>query len=172
MRTAGYSYNANPVKDVYWSQTNAGPCFLCKKTTMLDIHFEEELWLDKLSYPQGEDQVMYYKMYKKGYKQLTIYGSGILHMDAGGNRSIEKEKMLVYSDFRFKTIFWHRFLLKPDKSCGARLLDVISIVYALGFSLLMSLIKFRFDIFFVKCSGIKDGIIFLRGEEYKSLPRI
>ena len=172
MRTAGYSYNANPVKDVYWSQTNAGPCFLCKKTTMLDKHFEEELWLDKLSYPQGEDQVMYYKMYKKGYKQLTIYGSGILHMDAGGNRSIEKEKMLVYSDFRFKTIFWHRFLLKPDKSCGARLLDVISIVYALGFSLLMSLIKFRFDIFFVKCSGIKDGIIFLRGEEYKSLPRI
>ena len=39
MRTAGYSYNAHPVKDAYWSQTNAGACFLCRKTDFLSIHF-------------------------------------------------------------------------------------------------------------------------------------
>lgn len=31
MHNSGYSYNANPKSGVYLSQTNAGPCFFCKK---------------------------------------------------------------------------------------------------------------------------------------------
>ena len=31
MRNAGYSYNSNPHKNIYLSQTNAGPCFFMKK---------------------------------------------------------------------------------------------------------------------------------------------
>lgn len=172
MRTAGYSYNAEPVKEVYWSQTNAGPCFLCKKSTMLDIHFEEELWLDKLKYAQGDDQAMFYKMYKKGYKQLTSYNSGIVHLDAGGNRNPEKEKMLIYSDFRFKTVFWHRFIYTPETNVFHKALDCIAISYAFLFALLISIIRLRFDILVIKFSAMKDGIDFIKSKEYKSLPKI
>lgn len=172
MRTAGYSYNSNPNKGVYWSQTNAGPCFLCKKSTMLAIHFEEELWLDKLKYAQGDDQAMFYKMYKKGYKQLTSYNSGIVHLDAGGNRNPEKEKMLIYSDFRFKTVFWHRFIYTPETNVFHKALDCIAISYAFLFALLISIIRLRFDILVIKFSAMKDGIDFIKSKEYKSLPKI
>lgn len=172
MRTAGYSYNVNPIKPVYWSQTNAGPCFLCKKSTMLDIHFEEELWLDRLKYAQGDDQAMFYKMYKKGYKQLTSYNSGIVHLDAGGNRNPEKEKMLIYSDFRFKTIFWHRFIFMPETSLIPKIIDSLAIGYAFGFALLISALRLRFDIFNIKFSAMKDGVRFLQSDEYKNLPKI
>lgn len=172
MRTAGYSYNVKPIKDVYWSQTNAGPCFLCKKSTMLDIHFEEELWLDRLKYAQGDDQAMFYKMHLNGYKQLTSYNSGIVHLDAGGNRNPEKEKMLIYSDFRFKTIFWHRFIYLPESRCFNKLLDCIAIGYAFVFTLLISVFRLRFDILSIKFSAMKDGMRFIHSDEYKNLPKI
>mgnify|MGYP000507707975 FL=1 len=114
MRNSGYSYNASPIKEIYKSQTNAGACFLCSKENFLKIHFEEELWLDKVDYPMGEDQVMYYKMYLMGLKILTWYKHGFVHLDGGENMHPEKKKKVIYADFRFKTIFWHRFIYLPD----------------------------------------------------------
>lgn len=172
MRTAGYSYNAHPVKDAYWSQTNAGPCFLCSKKSFLSIRFEEELWLDRQKYPIGEDQVMYYKMYKSNLKQLTAFTTGIVHLDAGTNRKPEKEKSLIYADFIYKTIFWHRFIYLPEKSVMMRLVDILCIGYAFTFALVISLIKGRFDIFRIKLDAMKEGRKFLKSEEYRKLPLI
>ena len=172
MRNAGYSYNANPVKSVYWSQTNAGPCFLCSKKIFLDIHFEDELWLDKLGYPLGEDQIMFYKMYKKGLKILTSYDSGIEHLDAGSTISKDKEKTLIYADFRFKSIFWHRFIFLPEKSILLKMWDIFCIGYAFFFTLFISLVKWEFDILQLKWDAMRSGWAFTRSKEYKSLPRI
>ena len=173
MRNAGYSYNANPIKNVYFSQTNAGPCFFCTKKDFLDIHFEEELWMDRLGYALGEDQVMFYKMYKKGMKVLTSYNSGIEHLDAGTTiKSKDKEKTLIYADFRFKTIFWHRFIFLPETALILKLWDVLCLGYAFTFTLLISILKGDFDILKLKWSAIKNGISFLKSTEYKSLSRI
>ena len=173
MRNSGYSYNNHPNPGVYWSQTNAGPCFFCSKADFLKIHFEEELWMDNLKYAQGDDQVMFYKMYLSGLKQLTWFGSGIKHLDAGSSMMSEKkEKMLIYSDFFFKTIFWHRFIYQPDKNILSRLWSTICIGYALGFTLLISLLKLNRLIFSLKYHAIKEAIGFIRSEEYKNLPLI
>ena len=173
MRNAGYSYNANPIKNVYFSQTNAGPCFFCTKKDFLDIHFEEELWMDRLGYALGDDQVMFYKMYKKGMKVLTSYNSGIEHLDAGTTiKSKDKEKTLIYADFRFKTIFWHRFIFLPETALILKLWDVLCLGYAFTFTLLISILKGDFDILKLKWSAIKNGISFLKSTEYKSLSRI
>lgn len=173
MRTSGYSYNNNPKSRAYWSQTNAGPCFFCKKTDFLKIHFEEERWMDNLKYAQGDDQVMYYKMYLSGLKQLTWFHSGIKHLDAGSSMINEdKEKMLIYSDLHFKTIFWHRFIYKPDKKIFSKIWSMICLGYALGFTLLISLLKFNRTIFSLKYQAIKDAIDFIKSEEYRILPLI
>lgn len=172
MRTAGYSYNSNPVKPTYRSQTNAGPCFFCSKSAFLRTRFEEELWLDDCQYPLGEDQVMFYKMHLSGMKVLTSYNSGIKHLDAGNNRSVEKEKILIYSDFRFKTIFWHRFILRPEKNVLLKLWDCMCIGYAFAFTFIVSLLKFRFGILKLKISAVCDGIRFIHGAEYKELPLV
>lgn len=172
MRNAGYSYNAHPTADIYCSQTNAGACFLCRKTDFLKIHFEDENWLDKLKYALGDDQIMYYKMYLMGLKQLTLYRSGIKHLDAGNNmlRNKEKEQCLISSDFYFKPIFWHRFIYLPEKSVLKRVWSIICIGYALAFTLIISLVKLDLDIFRVKRSAIREAILFIKDKEYKNIP--
>ncbi len=169
MRTTGYSYNSSPDKDVYWSQTNAGACFLCKKEDFIKIHFEEELWLDNVSYPIGEDQAMYYKMYRKGLKLLTWYNHNIQHLDAGMNMLKDKQLKLVFSDFRFKAIFWHRFFYKPEKKLLSNILNILSISYFLFFSLTISLLKLQFDVFEIKVDGLKSAIQYMKTDSYKKL---
>ena len=172
LRTGGYSYRKIIDKKVYPSQTNAGACFFCKKNDFLNVTFEEESWLDESRYPVGEDQVMYYKMYLSGLKVLTSYNSGIKHLDAGANLSKEKEKMLIYSDFRFKTIFWHRFIFRPERNLLLKAWDCICIGYAFTFAFMVSLLKLQFDILAIKFNSIKDAVRFLRSDEYKRLPAI
>ncbi len=172
MRNSGYSYNANPQNEVYWSQTNAGACFLCRKKGFLEIDFEEELWLDQQPYALGEDQVMYHKMFLNGLKILTWYKHGMIHLDGGGNHNPEKMKRTIYSDFHFKTIFWHRFIFLPEKSFLLKVWDCICIGYTFLFTLLISLIKCEFSILKLKWAAITDGIRFIQSEEYRQLPRI
>ncbi len=173
MRNSGYSYNVSPTLDVYESQTNAGPCFLCSKKNFLKIRFEEEMWLEKCAYPLGEDQVMFYKMFLKGLKQLTVFNTGILHMDAGTTlSSSDKEKKLVYSDLRFKTIFWHRFVFLHHKGFINKSIDFMSILYTFMFTILVSLLKCRKDILNVKIDAIVGAVNFIKSSQYKSLPRI
>ena len=172
MRTGGYSYNKYIRKEVYISQTNAGACFLCRKEDFLNIHFEEELWMDSMSYALGDDQVMYYKMFCNGLKQLTWYSHQIVHLDAGNNMTVEKEKKRLYGDVFFKTIFWHRFLYAPEKSIFAKLWDILCITYYLTFTLFISLIKCELKILKTKWESLLDAYRFLHSEEYKSLPRI
>lgn len=173
MRNSGYSYNNHPKLGGDWSQTNAAPCFFCRKTDFLKIHFEEELWMDQMKYAQGDDQVMYYKMYLFGLKQLTWFHSGIKHLDAGSTmKNEEKEKMLIYSDFRFKTIFWHRFIYQSDKNFLSRLWSIICIGYALVFTLFISTLKCNCNILRLKYRAIQEAIDFIRSEEYKNLPLI
>lgn len=172
MRNAGYSYNRNPKKKVYMSQTNAGACLLCRKSDFLSIRFDEELWLDNQGYALGEDQTMYYKMYRKGLKVATLYDCDIEHLDAGDNLNPERERRLIYADFRFKTIFWHRFIFMPEKSCLMKVWDCLCIGYAIMFTLTVSLLKCRFLVLETKYDAVRDACAFIRSPEYRSLPLI
>ena len=172
MRNAGYSYNRNPKKKVYMSQTNAGACFLCRKSDFLSIRFDEELWLDNQGYALGEDQTMYYKMYRKGLKVATLYDCDIEHLDAGDNLNPGRERRLIYADFRFKTIFWHRFIFMPEKSCLMKVWDCLCIGYAIMFTLTVSLLKCRFSVLETKYDAVRDACGFIRSPEYRSLPLI
>ena len=178
MRTAGYSYNAHPVLPTYWSQTNAGPCFLCKKQTFLDIHFEEELWMDKMPYAMGEDQVMHYKMYLQGKRQLTSYNSGIVHMDAGSTmQSLDKENSRICADLRFKLLFWHRFIYRVDREtskCSVLLAlwDILCIGYVMSFTLLISLLKGQWGMLKLKKDAMTEAVRVINSEAFKSLPKV
>ena len=122
LRTGGFSYNNNPVKPVYESTTNAGPCFFCKKENFLKIKFHEDLWLDEAPYALPEDQVMFYKMHLCGLKVLTSFDSGIVHLDAGSTMQATDDKVLktIYSEFRNKTIFWYKYIYSHEKTVLAK----------------------------------------------------
>lgn len=172
MRTGGYSYNKHLRKEIYISQTNAGACFLCKKKDFLKLNLSEELWVDQMTYPIGEDQVMYYKMFCNGLKQLTWYNHQIEHLDAGNNLTPEKEKNRLYGDVYSKTIFWHRFIYTPEKNRLVKLWDIACITYYLTFTLFISLTKCNCKVLKAKWTALIDAYSFLRSEKYKSLSRI
>ena len=177
LRTAGFSYNNNPTQPVYESQSNAGPCFFCRKHDFLRINYDEELWLDKTYYALPDDQIMFYKMYKKGLKILTSFDSGIVHLDASTTIANPKEKSLklVFSEYRNKLIFWHRFIYLPDQSLLLRVWDVVSVGYAYVIQTLKYLLKIMLgkkDEANAFLGGIKDALIFLKSQEYRQLPRI
>lgn len=128
LKSGGFGYNINPTKDFYWSESNAGPCFLCRKSDFLNIHFDHELWLDDTPYALPEDQVMFYKMYLKGFKVATIFNSGIEHLDAGTaiKTSSDRTMKMLFSEYRNQIIFWHKFI-KPYNIGLNRLLAFIAI---------------------------------------------
>ena len=64
-----YVYN-NPKSDFLLAQTGSGSCILCRKDIFLSIHFEDEIWMDKLGYALGDDQLMNYKIYRGGGRNM------------------------------------------------------------------------------------------------------
>lgn len=177
LRTAGFSYNNNPAKAVYESQSNAGPCFFCKKEDFLAIDYHEEMWLDKSFYALPDDQVMFFKMHKKGLKVLTTFDSGIIHLDASSTISDRNEKAqkLIFSEYRNKLIFWHRFIYLPEKSLLLKMWDVFALLYAYGLQCMKYSLKYLYGrsgdakAFF---GGVRDALGFLKSVDYKRLPLI
>lgn len=113
-RTKGYTVTSfgtfcyNPYEDtlVAQSNTNAGPAFLCRKKDFLEIHFEEDCWLDESPYAIPEDMVMFYKMHLHGFKILTQYHSDWIHLDAGSSMgNLNKRKKWLYSVVRNYRIY-------------------------------------------------------------------
>lgn len=167
--TAGFSYINNPKKAVYESQTNAGPCFLCRKEDFLNIKYEDELWLDETPYAFPDDQVMFYKMYLSGLKILTSYDSEIVHLDAGSSTgNVDRTCKVIYSEYRNKLIFWYRFLYSNEKNYFLKLRKIACITYVYGLQSINAtykLLKGRKEEARVFFLGIKDALIFIRNRK-------
>lgn len=104
-------YNPRPKADTAWSTTNSGNGILCRKSDFLNIHFEEDLWLDKSPYAIPDDKVMFYKMHLAGLRILTHYNSGFTHLDAGTSVvGTEKAAKIAYSSARNNKIFYELYV--------------------------------------------------------------
>lgn len=178
LRTTGISYCNKPGNGVYDSQANGGPCFFCKKEVFSNTHFEHELWLDDVPYAFPEDHVMFYKMYKLGYKVLTTYDSKIEHLDAGttlGAANPERIARLIYSEYRNRIVLWHRFIFSCEKNYFAKVWSCI----CLGYLLFIQACKIvgktlngnKKDANAI-INGIKDGFNYIKSAQYHSIPKV
>lgn len=174
LRSGGFSYNNDPKKSIYRAETNAGPCFFCKKDVFLHIKFHDELWLDETFYALPEDQVMFYKMHQMGYKQLTLFHSGIIHLDAGSTNIGNPQKVLniLYSESRNKLIFWHRFIFLCETNFLLKVWSFFCIVYSYLIRILMMVVKCKKKELKVWLNGIESAITYIKSREYKTLPKI
>lgn len=174
LRGGGFSYNNNPIKPVYESTTNAGPCFFCKKEDFLKIRFEEELWLDETFYALPEDQVMFYKMHLCGLKILTLFDSGIIHLDAGSTNQGNALKKLnnLYSESRNKLIFWHRFIFLCENNLFFRLWSILCIAYVYFIRISVMCLKLQRRELGVWLAGMKSAYKFLKSDDYIKIKRV
>lgn len=176
LKSSGWSYNRINLESCdryYEAQSAAGTNFFIKREVMIDLDFKSELWLDKFGYAAIEDQIMFYKLYKMGYKTLVVTDAIYCHEDA--KTSTQGLKLEYFYSKAFNHyVFWHRFIYNLDKNIFYKILDKICFNYWYLSNLLYKFIRNYNDkeIYITFKKGIKDAKKYTNSEEYKMLPSI
>lgn len=175
-RSGGYSYNPSVYfSGCYNAETAPGTCFFCKKETMQDVRFEEEVWLERTAYPLPEDQVMFYKFHKLGFYIMGVANVNFIHLDAGRN-DIGRTEKASFAMACNKTIFWHRFIWKTDHNLFSKFWSLCCFFYSVMACLIYGFIKAcvsrNFSTFIYSLKGYKQAYCFLKSDEYKQIPSV
>ena len=175
-RNGSFSYNNNPKDGFYLSQSCAGPAWLCKKNVFLSLHLEDELWLEKMGFPFGEDVLETYKLYKNGFRLGVYYGSGIKNLDAKSSSGVfQKDERKFYIRSYATFVLWWRMILDyKDQSFLSSMLSALSFGFKAFWLLLINIAaalflrKVKIPYYYVK--GIVDGWHYVHSEDYKKIP--
>lgn len=176
-KSGAFSYNNSPdTNAIYRTESGAGPAFFIKKDSFLKIRYNDEYWVDQ--FPAGtfyEDQLMFYKMHVNGLKMYMMYGSGILHLDAGTNNQREKsyDKLMYRSMANY--VIWHRSVYKV---WGITDLYKLSCILAFTFRfscglltrLIFSAMNGSNKFYKAYLEGLKRGKSYTKSVTYQELP--
>lgn len=175
-RNGSFSYNNNPKQGFYLSQSCAGPAWLCKKEVFLSMHFEDELWLDKMNFSFGDDALESYKIFINGYKLGVYFESGIKNLDAKSASGVfqKDEKKFYVRSFASFVLWWRMIFDIKDQSFLSSLLTSLSFGFKTVWLLLINigaallLRKLKIPYYYVK--GIMDGWNYVHSEDYQIIP--
>lgn len=171
-----FSYVSKPNKNFYLSQSCAGPASLWKKSSLLKLHLEDELWLDNLGFSFGDDVVEFYKLYRNRFRLGILFDSGVKNLDAktssGLYHKVEK-KFYIRSKATF--IIWWRLcydlsVLNSVTKIKAALTFSLKSIWLLGINCAAGLLKLNPRIPLNYLEGLLDGWKFVHSKEYKSIP--
>ncbi len=176
MRNGSFSFNSKPNKyGIYLTQSFPGTACFCKTKAFEEIHYEDELWIDQ--FPAGsfaEDQVMSYKFYRNGFKVISVFDTGILHLDASTNNVHEKS----YNKIKYRALSyymtWYRtcYDLK-DNNLLEKTLCMLAYFwrFILGLStrIVYSIVKLQPKHLIAFVHGNIEGFLFARSREFKTL---
>lgn len=170
-RDGAYSYFNHPVEDSMPTQSGAGTCCLCRKEVYEAIHFEDEQWLDRFKYASGDDQLFYYKMFIGGYRLVTAFQSGVVHLDArSAGRLDDSLRQFCQKEIAF-IIWWRTQYSRKDA-------NKMKCVVAFAWRCLMGMcfcpveavfyrqLRFIPDFF----RGLYAGYQYVHSEEYQKIP--
>lgn len=167
-----YSYAIFP-KTIMLTQSFAGPCFLVEKGTYLDAHFEEERWIDKFHYPNGEDQLFANKLFLLGYKILVHYDSGIVHRDAQTSQT-DGQRARDFNNRVIRYIIWYRTVYQTRKNVLEKVFAVVGYYSYWLWLFVLALITWvlRRNVYKVRdsISSLKVAKGMVRSAEFKQIP--
>ena len=171
-----FIYNNHPVKDVYLSQSASGPAALWRKQTFLNLHLEDELWLDNLRFAFGEDVLMFNKLYKNGFRLGTHYSCGIKHLNAQSSSAAFKgNKQRFHTRSLASFLIWYRTCYNLNalpwwRKVWAVISYVVKFLWLL-FIHLGSSVHFRsFRVVTNYVLGVIDGLKMIKSKEFKQIP--
>lgn len=174
-RNGTFSYINSPKENCYPSQSAAGPASLWKKESFLSLDLSSELWLDKLGFSFGEDELMYYKLYLNGGKLFVSFEDGIKNLDgksSSGDFQANLKKFYIRAKANY--IRWHRMHYLTSKNNIIKLttkvtywIKLIWITFEIS---LLSLYKRSSTPIQYHIKGIVEALKYIESEQYKNLP--
>ena len=171
-----FSYNNRVKRDVYLSQSAAGPASLWKKDVFLALHLTDELWLEKFGFPYGEDALTFNKLYKNGHRLAVHYNSGIINLDGkSSSGSFQRDPKKFYTRSCASFLIWHRtcFNLKGIsffKKMWILLSFCFKAIWLLLVHALSAIILHSFKVLFYYIKGLFDGLKSIQSDGYRCLP--
>ena len=175
-RNGSFSYNARPKQAFYCSQSCGGPAMLWRKEALLKTHLEDELWLDKLGFAYGDDQLETYKLHANSGRLGILYDSGITNLDAqSSSGSFRKSAEHIYVRSKASFMIWWRSCFKTGKDTPwSRFLSATAFgVKSLWLLLVMcvaALVKWDSHFLISYFRGIKDGWYKVHSAAFQNLP--
>ena len=171
-----FSYNNNIKKDVYLSQSAAGPASLWKKDVFLSLHLDDELWLERFGFPFGEDALTYNKLFKNGYRLGVHYNSGVKNLDGkSSSGAFQRNTRKFYVRSIASLLIWYRICFSPSnisifKKIWAALSFSIKVIWLLLVNTLAAIRLMRPQVIYYYLKGLFDGIKLIHSKDFQSLP--
>ena len=171
-----FSYNQHITKDVYLSQSAAGPASLWKKQVLLDLHIEHELWMDKFGFAFGDDGLIFNKLYKNGYRLGVHYNCGIANLDAKSSSSaFQKNPKKFYTRSMASLMVWHRSCYNlngvlPLQKFWAACCFSFKVVWLLIIHAGSAIVLQSPKVVTYYVRGIIDGLKSVCSQEFKKIP--
>lgn len=175
-RNGSFSYNACPKKAFYWSQSCGGPAMLWRKEALLKTHVEDELWLDKLGFAYGDDQLETYKLHSNSGRLGVLYDSDITNLDAqSSSGTFRKSPNHIYIRTKASLMTWWRMCYRTGKdTSGSRFLAATAFGFkSIWLFLVMCLAAFiKWDGHYLTAysKGLKDGRREVHSAAFQNLP--
>lgn len=171
-----FSYNNKVTKDVYLSQSAAGPAALWRKQIFRDLHYEDELWIDRFGFSYGDDNLIFNKLYKNGYRLGMHYNCGINHLDGkSSSGAFQRDPKKFYTRSMASIMIWHRacFSIKGlswyEKIC-ALLGFIAKTLWLFIVHIIASVYLCSPKIIWYYSKGIFDGFKQLCSIQYNQIP--
>lgn len=171
-RHGAFSYNGHPKRAFYWTETFAGPCWMVKKSILEAVQLQDELWLDQMGFPYGEDAVESYKLFMNGFKCGVLYDSGVKNLDAKTSSGVyhKSDKKFYTRSFGIFATWWRMIYTSRDKRWLSALLFGLKAWWQFTLHILLGIVKMNMKIPYNFIKGIKDGWNFVHSDEYKAIP--
>lgn len=169
-----FSYVNNPKRGIYPSQSAAGPCSLWRKKSLLSIRLKDELWLDRMGFAYGDDDLEFYKLYINGGRLFVSFNAGVKNLDSKTSSSaFHQDEKKFYIRAKSNFIRWYRMHYE-HKSTFAQNISILSFtIKNLWLALIHIILSFAtFNANPIKrfCRGLSDGYKFVKSDEYKKIP--
>lgn len=168
-RNGSFSYNNYPTKPFYWSQSCGGPVLMWRKDSFIDLHLEDELWLEQMVFPYGEDALMSFKLYRNGGRLGVLYDSGIRYLDAGSSSTaFKKSPDRIYIRTKASFMIWWRSCYKYGAdTAGSRVLAALAFLFKTIWLFPVMCVAVRPGSYI---RGLRDGWKEVHSEAFRSLP--
>lgn len=171
-RDGSFTYNNNPTNAFCLTETFSGPCWMVKKSSLESIRIQDELWMEKMGFPYGEDAVESYKFFLNGFKCGVLYNAGVLNLDAktsSGGYHADVKKFYTRSFGQFST--WWRMIYK---SRSHRMLSASSFLmksmWQFVLHVILGIAKMDFRIPYNYIKGLVDARAFVHSDEFNNVP--
>ena len=175
-RNGSFSYNAHPKDAFYWSQSSGGPAAMWRKDAFQRLQMKDELWLEHLGFPYGEDALLFYKLHANSGRLGVLYDAGVTNLNAqSSSGAFRKSPEHIYVRTKASLMIWWRTCYKTGKdTAGSRLLAAL----AFGFKTLWlvpvmaaaSLIKRDKRFISSYFRGLRDGWKEVHSPTFRYLP--